>query len=237
MKKKIFSLLVCLGLIGSSGAQPLELLHQSLEEKWPNNRAINLVFHGHSVPAGYHKTPEVRPFESYPHLVYKKLKEGYPHAVINVMTTAIGGEAAVSGAARFEKEVLSLRPDLIFIDYALNDRRLPIEKAERAWVEMIHVAKKAGIPVVLITPTGDKNADMNNAKDPLSQRAQMIRDLASREEVILADVSKEWVSELKNGTSQDGLLSQRNHPNLKGHQLAADTIIEALQHAGLHFEP
>ena len=35
---------------------------------WPKNRTINLVFHGHSVPTGYQKTPEVRTFESYPQL-------------------------------------------------------------------------------------------------------------------------------------------------------------------------
>ena len=27
---------------------------------WPKNRTINIVCHGHSVPAGYFKTPEVR---------------------------------------------------------------------------------------------------------------------------------------------------------------------------------
>ena len=30
-----------------------------LKKEWPKNRTINLVFHGHSVPAGYFKTPIV----------------------------------------------------------------------------------------------------------------------------------------------------------------------------------
>ena len=30
-----------------------------LTKEWPKNRTINLVFHGHSVPAGYFKTPIV----------------------------------------------------------------------------------------------------------------------------------------------------------------------------------
>lgn len=47
------------------------------------DRAINLVFHGHSVPAGYHRTPEVKPFDSYPHLLAVRLKERFPHADVS----------------------------------------------------------------------------------------------------------------------------------------------------------
>jgi len=32
---------------------------QELEKTWPQNRTVNLVFHGHSVPAGYFLTPHV----------------------------------------------------------------------------------------------------------------------------------------------------------------------------------
>ena len=91
---------------------------------WRENRAINLFFHGHSVPAGYHKTSEVRPFDSYPFMVFHGLNERFPTAVINCITTAIGGETSVEGARRFEHDVLPHRPDLLFIDHELNDRRV-----------------------------------------------------------------------------------------------------------------
>ena len=45
-----------------------------LKKEWPNNRTINLVFHGHSVPAGFFKTPIVNTFDSYPFQVLKILK-------------------------------------------------------------------------------------------------------------------------------------------------------------------
>ena len=65
---------------------------------------------------------------AYPHLIHRALKERYPTAVINVIVTAIGGEASESGAARFERDVLSLKPDLVLIDYGLNDRGLGLPK-------------------------------------------------------------------------------------------------------------
>jgi len=91
-----------------------------LDKPWPDNRTVNIVAHGHSVPAGYFATPIVDTFNAYPHLLHVRLKQRYPTAVLNVIVTAIGGEASVSGAARFHRDVLPLRPDVLLIDYALT---------------------------------------------------------------------------------------------------------------------
>ncbi len=230
---KSFLIFISFIFAGFATAQDLSTLSELMETAWPKNRTINVVFHGHSVPAGFHKTPEVKTFESYPHLVHLKLKEQYPKAVINVITTAIGGETSISGAARFERDVLSLKPDIIFIDYALNDRRPPADKVEAAWLEMIAAAKKANVPVVLLTPTGDSSAKLEDPDDALNQRAVLIRKIAGEQKVLLGDVFAAWVSEVKKGTPQTDLLSQVNHPNLRGHMLAAETIFKVIQDAGL----
>jgi acyl-CoA thioesterase I len=140
-------------LPGPASPLPRKLL-QELKASWPKNRTIHLVFHGHSVPAGYHETPVVKPFDSYPLMALEKIQQANPHAVMNAIVTAIGGEDSVKGAARFEKEVLSLRPDVVFIDYALNDRRLPEAEVAKAWRAMARAAKRKGVPVVFLTPTG-----------------------------------------------------------------------------------
>lgn len=230
---KFHLIILSLVITIAAHAQDLSPLSDLMKTAWPKNRTMHVVFHGHSVPAGFHKTPEVKTFESYPHLLHVKLKEQYPHAVINVITTAIGGENSVSGAARFERDVMSVKPDLIFIDYALNDRRLPLEKVEAAWLEMIAAAKKANVPVVLLTPTGDSSAKLENPDDALNQRAELIRKIAAEQKVLLGDVFAAWVAEVKKGTPQTDLLSQVNHPNLKGHTLAAETIFKTIQDAGL----
>ncbi len=220
-------LLLSLALLVPVHAQsklPPELL-ASMDVKWPKNHTLNLVFHGHSVPSGYQKTPDVRPFEAYPQLVFQGLKKDHPFAVMNCIVTAIGGEDSLSGAARFEKDVLCHQPDVIFIDYALNDRRQPLDKVEAAWKSMIRLAKQHKIPVVLITPTGDSNAKLNDPADPLCQRAELIRKIAKEENVPLADVFAAWKAELAKGTPIGDLLSQSNHPNLRGHTLAANAIL------------
>lgn len=197
---------------------------EKFTKAWPHNKTINLVFHGHSVPSGYHKTPEVKPFESYPQLLFQRLKEDYPLAVINIILTSIGGEDSIQGAARFERDVLPHRPDVIFIDYGLNDRRRKPDEVEAAWRFMTRSAKQNNIPVILITPTGDSSANPNNPADPLCIVAEIIRKVAHEESCPLADVFVDWRAELAKGTPQTELLSQVNHPNLRGHTLAAETL-------------
>lgn len=74
------------------------------------------------MPSGYAKTPLVDTFAAYPDRLHHALKERFPYAVINVIVTGIGGENSVRGEKRFADEVLTHRPDVVVIDYALNDR-------------------------------------------------------------------------------------------------------------------
>lgn len=74
-----------------------------LSKSWPTNRTVNIVCHGHSVPAGYFRTPTVQTFDAYPYLLHRGLAERFPHAVINVIVTGIGGENSGQGAKRFRR--------------------------------------------------------------------------------------------------------------------------------------
>ncbi|MDB4918573.1 GDSL-type esterase/lipase family protein, partial [Mucilaginibacter sp.] len=139
--------------ISNEDTSYLSVIIKELQKKWPANRNVNLVFHGHSVPSGYFRTPNVNTFESYPFLLLRKLNEKYPYAVINIIKTCIGGENSEQGAKRFKKDVLNYKPDVIFIDYALNDRYIGLSRAKTAWEKMIKKALKSKIKIVLLTPT------------------------------------------------------------------------------------
>jgi lysophospholipase L1-like esterase len=197
-----------------------------LRRDWPTNRTINIVCHGHSVPAGYFKTPAVDTFNAYPHLLHRGLKERFPHAVINVIVTAIGGENSESGAERFERHVLTHRPDVITIDYALNDRGIGLQRAETAWRSMIAAAKARGIKVILLTPTPDLRAKLEDRNDPLNQHAEQIRRLAREDGVGLVDSLAAFRAEIQRGTKLEDLMSQSNHPNRKGHDLVAAGLLK-----------
>lgn len=204
----------------------LNELKLELQQKWPGNRTINLVFHGHSVPAGYFKTPIVNTLESYPFLVIRELHAQYPYAVINVINTAIGGEDSNRGAQRFESEVLTHRPDVLFIDYALNDRRIGLDSAKVAWESMIQAALRQDIKIILLTPSPDQKLDLKEDDTILDQHSNQIRGLSEKYEIGLVDTYSLFKKEINAGIELPSLMSQGNHPNEKGHALIASGILE-----------
>jgi acyl-CoA thioesterase-1 len=203
----------------------LQPIKDQLTFDWPNNRTINIVCHGHSVPAGYFKTPDVRPLESYPHLLRAGLATLYPHSVVNVIVSAIGGENSESGAVRFDRDVMGHRPDVLTIDYALNDRRIGLERARAAWFSMIRRATDAGVKVLLLTPTPVQNFDFDHADDDLNQHAAQVRQLAKDEDCGLVDSLAAFGDAVKDGMNVNDLLSQINHPNAAGHALVGEALL------------
>lgn len=203
----------------------LDTIKSDLKVKWPNNRTINLVFHGHSVPTGYTTGGVVDRMNSYPFQTLKNVNDHYPYSVVNVITTSIGGEQAVQGASRFEDEVLNHKPDVLFIDYALNDRGIGLEKAKAAWSEMIEVALEHGLKIILLTPTPDLKEDLSDSNSELAQHAEQIRDLAKKYKVGIIDSFKMFKN-LSQNREIKAFMAQNNHINQKGHQLVADLILK-----------
>lgn len=197
-----------------------------LSKTWPDNRTVNLVFHGHSVPCGYFGFHVVNTFDAYPHLVHVKLKERFPMAVINTIRTGVGGENSESGAARFERDVLCHKPDLVAIDYALNDISLGLEKTNTAWCSMVEAALSRDIKVILLTPSGRlPNVSGNDLADQLRQHAEKIRRIADTYNVGLADSFAAFETYCRDEGELSDLLSWVNHPNRKGHEIIAREIL------------
>ena len=199
-----------------------------LKQQWPDHRRVNIACHGHSVPAGYFATPAVDTFNAYPHLLHEGLRHRFPFSVLNVIVTAVGREHSENGAARFETEVLPHRPDVVTIDYGLNDRRIGLEKARSAWIAMIAKAKARGVKVLLLTPTADLTQRIGAPAEeqrPLQQQAEQIRQMASEYEVGLVDNLAAFDRYQREAGHLSDLLSVGNHPNRVGHDLVARELL------------
>ena len=194
-----------------------------LKAHWPQNRTVTIACHGHSVPSGYFATPMVDTFHAYPHLLHRALKNRFPFAVVNVVVTAIGGENSESGARRFRDDVLAFRPDVVTIDYGLNDRGPGLEKARAAWTAMIHEARERGSRVILLTPTPDigETPEALGSGNAVRDHAAQIRRLAEEHGTGLVDSLALFERHAAAGGEIADLMSWRNHPNGRGHELVA----------------
>lgn len=223
------------GRLKMSVANPITYLKDitdKLKLRWPDNETVNIVCHGHSVPAGYFANSYVDTFNAYPHLLHRNLKERFPNAVINVIVTAVGGENSECGAARFEKQVLCHRSSVLTIDYSLNDRGIGLERAEKSWRIMIEKALKADSKIILLTPSWDVSAKAEPDCESwiqLKLHAEMIRKLASEYEVGLSDSFEAFERYNKSNGDYLELMSWVNHMNRKGHELVAGEITKWFQ--------
>ena len=170
-------------------------------------------------------TPYVDTFNSYPHLLHRTIKERFPFVPLNVIVTAIGGETSMSGSERFASDVLCHKPDIITIDYSLNDRRIGLDAAKSSWSKMIEMALENNIKIILLTPSWDdtyfeQDENWNN----LVMHAEQVRTLAKVYNVGLSDTFNAFKHYVENVGDLVDLLSHINHPNRKGHDLITNEL-------------
>jgi hypothetical protein len=87
---------------------------------------------------------------SYRALVSQKFQEYYPKAHFNFVDASIGGTGAQLGAFRLDRDVLAYEPDLLFLDFTLNDNAYRITSDTLAAQEAIirRTIEQADCPVM-----------------------------------------------------------------------------------------
>jgi lysophospholipase L1-like esterase len=153
--------------------------------------------------------------------------------------------------ARFERDVLSLNPALVVIQFGLNDAAVDVWREPPATAprvsqadyianleSMITRLKERDIPVILMTPNrmywsplllerydrapyDGSNPESFNHLH-LDHYAAAMRELAAREYVPLIDINQAY---LDSGDPRQFLLKRcMQHPNDAGHKLVADLL-------------
>jgi lysophospholipase L1-like esterase len=80
---------------------------------------LTVVFLGGSLTWGARASDPQK--TSYRAIIGQKLEEKYPDAHFKFIDAAIGGSGAQLGAYRLDRDVLAYKPDLVFLDFTLND--------------------------------------------------------------------------------------------------------------------
>ncbi|HDS1012487.1 TPA: hypothetical protein QDZ51_002360 [Stenotrophomonas maltophilia] len=189
---------------------------------------MDIVAFGHSVPAGFGVTPAVHKRDAYPRQLEDALADAYPHAVLNVITSAVGGENSQQGRDRFQRGVLDLHPRVVLIDYGLNDRALPLQQSARNLAWFVMSSRAAGACPVLLTPTWDQQAENGQARAALRAQASMIRKLGELTDTPVADSLAAF--EAYPG-DRKRLMAQFNHPNREGHAVVLRQLLPLFQTA------
>jgi lysophospholipase L1-like esterase len=191
----------------------------------------------------------------YASLLAKELPEqGLPVRIINA---GVGGNHTNHARARFEKAVLAHEPEVVIIQFGINDAAVDVWKNPPATESRVSLADyeknlrffvetlvKRQVSVVLMTPNPLRwtpkmremygkppylTDDVDGFNVKLRDYAEKVRQIAKSEKVPLIDVSQAFEDfGKKDGQSVDDLLLDGIHPNDRGHRLVADLLMAEL---------
>lgn len=177
--------------------------------------AQTILFLGDSLTEGYQLSKE----EAFPALIEKELKKEYKK--IKVINGGVSGATSASGMKRMDW-YLKAKPDFLVLALGANDglRGMKVTETEKNLSSVIEKAQQRGITVIL---AGMKMP--TNMGEPYRTHFENIfPKIAKKYSVKLIPFILEGVGGRPEFNLPDGI-----HPNPKGHEIMAKTILKVLE--------
>jgi lysophospholipase L1-like esterase len=159
-----------------------------------------------------------------------------------LLGAGIGGNKVYDLYLRLEDDVLSKKPDVVFIYVGINDvwhkassgTGTDADKYVKFYEALIKKMKAQNIRVIVCTPTviGERNDASNSQDGDLNQYSKLIREIATRNNLQLCDLRKSFQDYLAQNNPENkekGILtSDRVHLTDAGNKFLAEKMLEAL---------
>lgn len=181
---------------------------------------VSIVTLGDSITAGY----SVR--RGFPSFWKQMLAEKYPDAVVEMINSGISGDTSMDGLARLDWAALSYEPDLVTINFGINDCVLGLgqEEFEINLVEMVRRIRSGPNSEILLlssqpleTPPYDRM---------VRDYYQALERVAKEMDVGFVDVYGAWMRRVKEGTPLSSfIIPGLDHPNETGYRIIADELM------------
>ena len=193
----------------------LSKVYKKLEE----GGDVTVCFLGGSITQGsLSSTPET----CYAYRTYDWIRGRFPKAKVKYVNAGIGGTTSVFGAARAEKDVLSHNPDLVVVEFSVNDECTDyfLESYEGLIRKLLY-SKSAPAVVCLF------NFFYENGKTAERLHSKVARHYgipaASMQGAIYQDILSGKIEDISL-LSPDGL-----HPNDTGHEVVSSVLTYLLE--------
>jgi lysophospholipase L1-like esterase len=182
---------------------------------------VTIVAYGDSITAGY----AVR--RGFPSFWKEALAERYPEARVEMINSGISGDTTMDGQSRLNWAVLSYEPDLVTINFGINDcvMGLGLEEFEMNLMDMVRRIRAGPNSEILLlssqpleTPPYDRL---------VLDYYQAIERVAKEMDVGFVDVYGAWMRRVIEGTPLSSLiLPGLDHPNEAGYRIMAEELMK-----------
>lgn len=190
---------------------------KNLMKRAANGESLVIGFLGGSITQGsLSSTPKT----CYAYLVYEWWKKSFPNAAFSFVNGGIGGTTSHYGGARAWKDVLCYRPDIVTVDFSVNDDANEFfEETYEGTLRRLLAAPSAPAVVVLNNVFYDTGKNAQNYHNRIADHYGIPH--VSIKDTVYPDVESGKI--VRADITPDNL-----HPNDKGHRLVADEICKLL---------
>ena len=190
---------------------------KNLMKRAANGESLVIGFLGGSITQGsLSSTPKT----CYAYLVYEWWKKSFPNAAFSFVNGGIGGTTSHYGGARAWKDVLCYRPDIVTVDFSVNDDANEFfEETYEGTLRRLLAAPSAPAVVVLNNVFYDTGKNAQDYHNRIADHYDIPH--VSIKDTIFPDVESGKI--VRADITPDNL-----HPNDKGHRLVADEICKLL---------
>ena len=190
---------------------------KNLMKRAANGESLVIGFLGGSITQGsLSSTPKT----CYAYLVYEWWKKSFPNAAFSFVNGGIGGTTSHYGGARAWKDVLCYRPDIVTVDFSVNDDANEFfEETYEGTLRRLLMAPSASAVVVLNNVFYDTGKNAQDYHNRIADHYGIPH--VSIKDTIFPDVESGKI--VRADITPDNL-----HPNDKGHRLVADEICKLL---------
>ena len=214
----------------SSAPAPADF--SAFDQRAQNGESLNVVFLGGSLTWGAQATDPLQ--TSYRALVSRRLEERHPAARFRFWDAAIGGTGSQLAAFRLERDVLARKPDLVFLDFTVNDDPFAVPQADRlaSYESLVRRLVAGGVPVLqMILPV---KSDVQSKPRPRPLDAEH-KAIARAYGLPTADAVALAQAKVAAGETTPDLLwdlpEDATHPGDAGYALYAEAAWETYKHA------
>lgn len=189
------------------------------------DKELTIAYIGGSVTDGYGSSDQSQ--NSWAAILGRYLSEKYPDAKINNRKLSIGGTGSYLASYRYNREVAPQNPDLLFIEYAINDKYNGVTEQQtvRSSESIVRLALKSNpnidIIYVLTFDSGTKDSDyaqLKAHKDVANYYGFPCIKMADKVYSMLNETGDEFSKYFADGV----------HPNDEGYKFYAKVICQTV---------
>ncbi|MBS0208926.1 MAG: hypothetical protein JSS27_08240 [Planctomycetes bacterium] len=222
---------VLLGLVAfaarATAAEPRQSIGRAIE-KLKTKKSLTIGYLGGSITAGAGASDSRK--TSWRALTTAWFQQQFPDATIKEVNAAIGGTGSDLGAFRCPRDLLAKDPDLVFVEFAVNDGGSAEQRVKRATegiVRQILLANPWAEIVFVYTTT--KTLAPAYAQGELPKAVTYHHAIAQHYGIPEINVGRALVEQIAQGNGTwETLTTDGVHPNDAGYALYMKTIAEYL---------